>query len=359
MGDLLLLTPALHALKSTIPAAKISLLLLHRRSYSTSLQSAEIHKTDFTGTSQVFMNNSDVDEIYELNRTAIKNLKGYQRLKAELRCVKFIKQGKFDAVVCTFPQSRLILWSFLAGVKMRIGQKQQSLSRLLTDKPDIKAAGRGVLNYYCDLLKPLGVETRDNSTRYTVSESELKQAHRLLEQNGINSGEPVVLVHPGASEPHKILPPEYFAEICDNIESNGLAKVIISTSKYDNAAAGEILKNSNYKLRLINLETIRELAAVMSLCRLSLVNNSGPRHLAAALGCMNIAFFQKYDNGEWSIYDNKKNIIVESESDCSYCSQLRCRSIIADGKVYGSECMHHIKIDKVIEKINDIFQKKS
>lgn len=207
MGDLLLLTPALKALKAAKPYVKTTLLLLHRRSYSGTNDSAEISKTEFKGTSEVFINNSDVDEIYELNRSAIKKLKGFRRLKAELNCIKFIKQGKFDAVICTFPQSRLILWSFFAGVKKRIGQKEQPFSYLLTNRPEIKATNRGVLNYYCDLLKPLGVEPVDKLTKFSVSETELEEAAKLLESNGIKAGEPVVLVHPGASEPHKILPP--------------------------------------------------------------------------------------------------------------------------------------------------------
>lgn len=359
MGDLLLLTPALRALKTTIPSAKITLLLLHRRSYSNNRKSAEIYKTEYTGTSQVFMNNPDIDEIFELNRNAIKNLKGFQRFKAELRCIKFIKQGKFDTIVCTFPQSRLILWAFFAGVKMRIGQKQQSLSRLLTHKPDIKAAGNGVLKYYCDLLSPLNVVCNDYSTRYIVSEEETKLAQKKLEEVKIFPGEKFVVIHPGASEPHKILPPQNFAKICKDIGLNKSAKIVMISNDYDSKITDKISEIAGMHIPCLKLGSIRELGAVMSLSSLCIVNNSGPRHLAAALGCFNISFFQKYDNGEWSIYDNRKNIIIESESDCKYCSQMRCRSIIPEGKEFGSECMHSINIDKVIEKIYDILQKKS
>jgi len=359
MGDLLLLTPALKALKAAKPFAKTTLLLLHRRSYSGSIDSPDINKTSFIGTSQVFLNNADIDEIFELNRSVIRKLKGLSRLKAELKCVKFIKQRKFDAVICTFPQSRLILWSFLAGVKIRIGQKQQSLNFLLTDKPDIKAKGRGVLNYYSDLLKPLNIECRDFITKYIVSDEEKKLALKKLEEVNIFPGEKVVLIHPGASEPHKILPPKYFAEICDILESEGLGKVIICTSEYDNAAAAEIVKQSKNKLPLVKLDSIRELAAVMSICSLSLVNNSGPRHLAAALGCFNISFFQKFDNGEWSIYNDSRNIIIESSKPCRFCNEGICRSILPEGKTFGSECMHDIEVEKAIEIIKDILQKKS
>lgn len=360
MGDLILLTPALHALKKKFPDCRITVLLMHRRYYSAQTEPGpEIFHTRFETTSQVLLNNPDVDEILELNRNALKKLKGFKRLAAELKCIRQIRKMKFDSAVCTFPQSRLIIWSFLAGIKKRIGQKKQSLSWLLTDTPDIQAKGIGVLKYYCGLLKPHGVNEFDIKTYYYVTETESAEAKNKLLDHGIDLKKKVVCIHPGASEPHKIWLPEYFAAAADYISENLSAEVIICYNSYDRDIVEEILQFAKNKISAIKLDTIRELGAVLSLSDLCLVNNSGPRHLAAAIGLKSISLFQKHDNGEWKIYDDPNSIVIESEKDCLHCREGRCRSLIPEERKFGSHCMADIKPDIVINKIKDILQKNS
>lgn len=185
MGDLILLTPALHALKKKFPDCRITVLLMHRRYYSAQTEPGpEIFHTRFETTSQVLLNNPDVDEILELNRNALKKLKGFKRLAAELKCIRQIRKMKFDSAVCTFPQSRLIIWSFLAGIKKRIGQKRQPIARLLTDKPDIEAKGNGVLNYYNNLLTPFGIKECSVKTHYYITKEEKTEAKLKVFNSG-------------------------------------------------------------------------------------------------------------------------------------------------------------------------------
>lgn len=358
MGDLILLTPALNDLKKKYPHCKISVLIMHRRYYSGNTEPGpEIFHTRFETTSQVLLNNPDVDEILELNRDALKKLKGFNRLAAELKCIWQIRKMKFDVAVCTFPQSRLILWSFLAGIKKRIGQKQQPFAWLLSDTLDIQAKSLGVLKYYCGLLVPLGINKNNQKTYYFVTEIEAVKAKHLLLSNKIDLQKQIVCIHPGASEPHKIWLPDYFAAIADYILNYYQAEVLICYSTHDKFIAEEILRNSINKLKAIKFNSIRQLGAVLSLSDLCVVNNSGPRHLAAAVGVKSISLFQKYDNGEWRIYEDPYCIIIESETDCKYCMEGRCRSLIPDERKFGSYCLAEIKPERVINKIKEFLQK--
>lgn len=358
MGDLILLTPAINALKKKFPNCKVTVLIMHRRYYSVNTEPGpEIFASRFETTSQVLINNPDTDEIIELNRNALKKLKGFKRLAAELKCIRQIRKMKFDAVVCTFPQSRLIIWSFLAGIKKRIGQKQQSLAWLLTDTPDIQAKGSGVLKYYCGLLAPFSINEYSQNTYYYVTEAEKAESKSKLQNSGIDLKKKLVCIHPGASETHKIWLPEYFAAAADNIINNNLADVIICSNSYDRNIAEKICSMAEKKLILIEFETIRQLGAVISLSDVCLVNNSGPRHLAAAIGVNSISLFQKYDNGEWRIYDDTNNTVIESETNCDYCNEGRCRSLIPEERKFGSYCMAEIKPERVINKIKEFLQK--
>lgn len=358
MGDLILLTPALNSLKQKFPQCRITVLIMHRRYYSDNTEPGPIiFPCRFETTSQILLNNPDADEILELNRNALKKLKGLKRFAAELKCIRQIRKLKFDAAVCTFPQSRLILWSFLAGIKKRIGQKKQKLSWMLTDTPDVQAKGSGVLKYYCSLLEPLGVNEFSDKTHYFVSETESEEAGQKLQKTGIDLSKKKICIHPGASEPHKIWLPEYFAAAADYFINNNIAEVIVCSNSYDRDIAEKICFHAQNNLKPVELDTIRELAAMISLSDICLVNNSGPRHLAAAIGVKSISLFQKFDNGEWKIYEDANSAVIESETVCKYCTEVNCRSLIPAERKFGSYCMAEIKPDRVINKINEFLQK--
>jgi ADP-heptose:LPS heptosyltransferase len=354
LGDLLLMTPALKAFKDKYPESKVTLLLLHRRYYSPTDVIKEITRSEFQGTSQVFLNSNLADEVFELDRQYIRSLKGIKRIKAELKCIGFLRKMKFDAMVCSFPQSRFIIWSFLSGCRVRIGQKRQPFSYLLTDTPDITAKEKGVLKYYCNLLKPLGVTSECGETVYKVTDAEKTAAKNLLSQSGIDLNRKIVCIHPGASEAYKIWPPVYFSTVINYIIDNNLAQVIICFNSYDKKAVEEIAALSKHSLIMFDIETIVQLASVISLCSLSLVNNSGPRHISAAVGVKSLSIFQKYDNGEWRIYDDNKHSVIENTEKCSVCFNNKCESKIKEGGRFGSECMWAVTPEKVIAKLNDI-----
>ena len=355
LGDLLLLTPSLRTLKQSIPGARISVLIMHRRRYSgNEVFEAKILDSKFEGTSQALQNNPDVDEILELDRNALRSLKGLKRIKAELKCINQIKRKKFDAVICTFPQSRFIIWSFLAGIKTRVGQKEQSFSWLLTKKPDVTALKYNVLMYYYKLAEALGANSDSFKSVYNVSEEEIINAKQLLEQNGIDPSRKILLIHPGGSGKHKIWPPKNYAKAADYVTENKLAQVIICASLFDKEAVDEVTADSLNKHKVFVFNSIREFGGVMSLSNCCLLNNSGPRHLAAAIGIKNLAVFEKYDNGQWKVYDDENNSVIESGVSCKYCREGYCKNIIPENIKFGSECLQQVSVQSVIDKIKDI-----
>ncbi len=354
LGDLLLLTPALKALKDKFPNLKTTVLLLHRRYYSPTKPAQEITKSRFHGTSQVFKNSMLADEVLELDRQYIRSLKGFKRIKAELKCIKQLRKMKFDAMVCSFPQNRFIIWAYLSRCPVRVGQKKQSMSYLLTHTSNATAKEKGVLQYYCSLVKALGVDSECNDTVYKVTDEEKTIAEALLKNSGIDLSRKIICIHPGASAAYKVWPPEYFSQVIEYIIDNNLAQVVICSGSYDKLAVEQILSLCKHKPAVLFCESITELAAVISKCSILLVNNSGPRHLAAALGVKTLSVFQKYDNGEWKIYDKEKHPVVENTGKCGVCYNNKCESIIIEGEQFGSQCMWDVTPEEVISKLNDI-----
>src|SRR5437870_7850627 len=121
LGDSLVLMPALRAVRKTLPHIWITVLLFYRSKYFKQDSDSLIKKSECRGAAEVFANNPYVDEVLELDRKALRSLRGIKRLKAELKCISYLRKNKYDAAICTFPQDRFALWAYLAGIKIRIG----------------------------------------------------------------------------------------------------------------------------------------------------------------------------------------------------------------------------------------------
>lgn len=356
LGDSIVLTPALRALKEKISGAHVSVLLLHRRKYEDAdiPGKVEIKKSRFTGTAEVFLNNPYVDEVLELDRRALRLLKGFTRLRTEWKCIKFLRKQKYDAVVCTFPQNRFVIWSFLAGIKKRIGEKRQEFSYLLTDKPGIRRGDSGVLKYFCGLLKPLNISCSSYETIYNIPSESGDRANFLFHEKGISVGKKIIAIHPGAGDRDRQWPPKYYAELINELSKQPSYRVLLCYSEYDIHFADELKRALSQPVFEVQTKTIADLAAIFKKCSLAILHNSGPRHLAAAVGTKTLALLEKYDGIMWKIYDDEsKNAVIQSNV-CDLCKESKCLGIIPEGEKYGAKCMHNIEVKSVYSAIESM-----
>lgn len=347
LGDSLIVTPALRAVKEKYPDSFITILMFRRQKYVNNTEHVifSIEKGDTAGTAGVFLNNPYVDEVLEINRIALRSLKGINRIKSELRGISYIRRQKFDIAVCTFPQNRFVIWSFLAGIKKRIGQKKQGFSFLLTDKPDLDRFQSGILKYVCDLLFPIGVQASSFETIYNVSKDSIERVEQQFNEMGIEGPQKVIAIHPGASAPDRQWPPEYLAELINKLQRSGKYRLILCYSEFDRVFVNEMKKYLEKAVLEVQDETLEDLAALLSKCDLALVNNSGPRHLAAAVKTRTLTFFEKSGDVMWKVYDDENfHRILSYKGNCELCDADRCSGLIPAGKVYGANCIRKIRV---------------
>ena len=357
MGDSIVLTPALRAAKASIPGVKIAILLFHRRKYINNNEPANpyIEKSKYEGTAEIFRLNPDVDELLEIDRRAMRSLKGIPRLKAEWNCIKYLREQDFDAAISTFPQNRFILWSFFAGIKKRIGEKDQPFDYLLTDKPRIKRSDSGVLNYFCGLLKPLGISAQGKNTIYNIPAEVIAEAEKTFLEFRFDNNKKLLIIHPGASDKDRQIPPEKLADVVYKIQQDKKYNLLIIYSEYDEDYISSFKKLYSSSICYYKTNTIAELAALLKHGDAALVHNSGPRHLAAAIGVKTIGLLEKYDDIMWKIYEDENNhAIVQSGSECGFCNEGKCRGTIHKGVVWGAKCMHDIYSEEIYSSIERI-----
>lgn len=358
LGDLLILTPALRAMKSSFPSAFISVLVLQRRRYDSASPGTRsiINPSPATGTSVVLTSNPHVDSVTDLDRAGLRALKGFARLQVEVEVVRYIRSGRYDTVICTFPEDRFAIWAFVSGARTRVGQKQQGMRFLLTHTPDIHKHETGVLKYYCALVESVGARVGSDKTAYAVPQYSRDRARDLFDREGLSRVQAVVAVHPGASGPYKAWPPDRCAGLIDDLQRDGSVRVILCGTGFDRPIIMSI--KQHVRTRPVEIDTggsVADFAAILERCSLCISNDSGPRHLAVAVGTKSLALFPRFVDREWAVYeDDDRAPIIQGMQPCPACPPGVCRNIMPENVEFGSHCMRMIEVGRVAMKAREM-----
>ncbi|MBZ0201634.1 MAG: glycosyltransferase family 9 protein [Ignavibacteria bacterium] len=364
LGDNLLLGPALRAFKQKYPKSSVTVLIMHRRKYIKEAgppgdKFSLIYESNYTGTSEVYRNHPYVDKVIELNREKVKELRGAKRLRAEWDCISYIRKFKFSAVVCTFPSERFTTLAFLSGIKMRIGDSNQKLSYLLNTKPEKCNKDLNVLDYYCCLLEPLGVRSTSNETFFNISENAERFADSFFKENGIAESKKAIAIHPGASLRSKQMPPKFFAELMNMLINEDRYDVFLCFSEFDSDYIDILRKYLNKPVPEAQTP-VPELAALLKKSSMAIMPDSGPRHLAAAVGTKTIALIQDFAEKRWEVYrDESRHVVIMSHNICDTCKKDgKCYGYPPDGEKYGSMCMSSIQPADVFSRVESLLNNK-
>ena len=354
LGDLLILSPALRAFKETFPSAILTVLVLQRRSYdgASSALSPVLSENPQGGTCEVLRSDPHVGCVAEIDRGALRALGGLRRARAEWSVIRWLRKGKFDTVVCTFPQDRFFLWAFLSGARVRVGEEGTFFSVLLSRRIRKKKNEGGVLAYYCALAEAAGAAVRSQRTTVVIPPVHSARAAALWHSLGLPEGKPVVAVHPGASGGYRIWPTGHYAALIDHVQRGGIP-VMLMGSSFDREVLEEVKAQCATAPRLVITTDVLDLAALLQKCALCVSNNSGPRHLAVAAGVRSLALIPRFDDVEWKIYADETGAgTMQSREECPACPPTACRNLLPPGERYGSFCMRALGVDEVAARVD-------
>ena len=361
LGDLLLLTPSFRALKSTFPLCELSVLVVTRRDtprQGLSVKSPIIpHSTD---DNNPLATNPHIDFLYILDRPFLRSLQGVRRLKAELAVTRFLRRCRFDAVISTFPEDRFAIYAYLSGAGMRIGQHDQKLRWLLTKTPGIRKDERGVLRYYLELTKELGAKVTSEETEYPLRNDARRWAGDTLRKAGIRKGDRLILIHPGATGPYKIWPPERFSHLTARLVRLPGVRVAVCSGREDGPVVNAMRKTLPRRVPILDTGgRLPRLAALMERSDLCVSNDSGPRHLAVAVGTRSLAIFRHHHDREWNVYPESTRCgILQGAGTCPVCPHDVCLDRIPSGEQFGGYCVRMVGIDEVVRKIREMLRQR-
>lgn len=339
VGDAVMATPTLRALRSLYPDAHISYLL---RRYV---------KPVYTG-----MPWADRLITYRTGKGGGRTGKNLIDLALRLR------RAKFDMAVLLPNSFKTALLCKTAGIPRVVGYERDGRGFLLTDKlVPLKEKGRFVPNpivkYYLGLASYLGSDSRDLTLQLFVTDSERREAEGVLQRAGLpahldrparSGGGPLVVLNPGAQYGEaKCWSPVRFAAVGDHLARTRGATILVSGAPKERRLLDETVAAA--KTRFIDLSrlglSLGTLKDIVRRCDLMVTNDTGPRHIAAAFGVPVITIFGP-THPEWTeIYfaaERKVSVPVY----CGPCQKKKCP--------LDHRCMTQVTPDMVQAKAEEL-----
>lgn len=304
IGDAVMGLPAIEALKRLFPAAELSLLVKPH-------------------IAPIFECNPAVSDIVIYDALgAHKGLSGRMRLAGELRA------RDFDCAVLFQNAFEAALIAFLAKIPRRIGYARDLRSVFLTDPIEVSAEIKEQhhVQYYLNIIKELGgTEVSNPLPVIRISSDDEERADELLSSFEVVNGTPIIGVSPGASYgPAKRWAPKNFAFVLDEFSKSSGAVPLIFGSDDDVEIAEELSKGLSVKHHnLVGKTDLREFMALARRLELFISNDSGPMHIAAALGTPTLAIFGSTSDKLTGPLGAKVRVVKE-EMDCAPCFERVC-----------------------------------
>lgn len=333
VGDSVMTVPALRALRRLLPGAHITLAI--RPSAK-----AIFSEVDF------------IDDVLVYDRrnafSVVPQILAWRRQKFDL-AVLF--QNAFEAA----------LIPFLAGVPVRLGYATESRQALLTHPlplPDWRSSKHEVF-YYLYLITALeqlvaGTSTvceADPDISLSISESRKSEAAELLRSFGVDEEKSVVAICPGSINSRaKRWPAESYAALADRLLEQR-QQVLLIGSRDELDVTNEVTSRMRHQpIVLTGKTSLDQITAILESVDLVVTNDTGPAHIAAALGCPTIVIFGPTNPLTTRPFSFKAEIL-RHPPDCAPCMLRDCP--------IDHRCMTAITVDEVYEHSHALLKRSS
>jgi len=325
IGDVLFATPLLKTLKETANPERIDVLLGSR-------------------TAGVLENNSNVDNIYSLDKDELKALSSLQRAWKIYQFYKVLKKNKYDVFIdLSLTREYAFFAKYYLRIPTRVGFDYKKRGCFLNSKEALPDGffKKSVPRYYSDLLKRLSIASPEKlEMEFTVRTSVLKQMEERIRAKGILKGARFITVSAGGGaswgkDAHfKQWQPRYFRELIEKIHLLfPLDAVLYVGSRTDDLLNHEVSKGLKITaIHLADYLSLEETAACLKLSRFALLNEGGLCHLAATQKTPLISLVGPVDEKVYApVGDHLQLLIKRDDLECRPCYQ-RFR--------YQADCEH-------------------
>lgn len=311
VGDVLMTTPAIRALKDSAPGRHVTLL--------TSPAAAEAARLI-----------PEIDEVLTYDAPWMKATEPRSSPEPDFRFIETLRAGNFDAAVIftVYSQNPLpaAMACYLAGIPLRLAHCHENPYQLLTDwvpDPEPAREPRHEVQRQLDLVASVGCRTDDERLSLRVPAESRPSVLRRLFAEGVDIERPWIAVHPGASAPSRRYPPPLYAAALRELVGKRRLQVVLTGSSDEAALCDEVRLLSDVEMvSLAGKLRFAELAAVIEAAPLLLANNTGPVHVAAAVGTpvVDLYALTNPQHTPWQV----PNRVLSHDVPCRNCYKSVC-----------------------------------
>lgn len=311
MGDVLMTSPALHALKAGHPQRRLTLM--------TSASGARIAEMM-----------PSVDAVIRYDPPWMKATQPRPDAAFDLAMIEFLKDRCFDgAVIFTvYSQNPLpaAMMCYLAGIPLRLAHCHENPYQLLTDwqpDPEPQQLVRHETRRQLDLVASIGCQPDTEKLQLEIPAAAMQAVQQRLAEAGISRQRPMIVLHPGATAPSRCYPPEKFAIAAQHMVEQFDAQLIFTGSGAETAMVQAIqaaMKAPSWSFA--GSLDLPELAALLQQADLVVSNNTGPAHIAAAVQTpvVDLYALTNPQHAPWQV----PHALLFHDVPCRYCYKSIC-----------------------------------
>jgi lipopolysaccharide heptosyltransferase II len=310
LGDVLMCTPALRALRRARAGRRLTLLSSHSGAavapFIDELDAAIAYPAPWMKSSAV------------------------HDAQADAACVKDLAAQGFDGAVIftSYSQSALpaAMLCYLAGIPLRLAHCRENPYQLLTDwiaDPEPGAMLRHEVRRQLDLVAAIGGDDAAGALSFRVREQDIASVRARLADAAIDPRKPFILLHPGASAPSRRYPAERWIEVIRALAARGAGALVMSGSGDELALHEQIRAGCGVPVHSLGGQLdLGQLGAAIRLASVMVSNNTGPAHMAAAIGTplVDLYALTNPQHTPWQV----EHRVLFHDVDCRFCYKSVC-----------------------------------
>ena len=267
-----------------------------------------------------------------------------------------IRRERFDCVF-DFSLNASFGWmTYCCGIPKRIGYDYRGRGRLLTHKITLKGfEGRHVIDYYLDLLKLADIPIIDRQMQLPLTEADLLWAKAWIKDKGIDK-QLLIAVIPGggaswgAQAKNKRWPAEKYGDLVHKIIAQTKAAVILMGDAKEEPLCAQVARLASSPVYVaVGQTSIVQMAALLKQCRLVVLNDGGPLHVAVASQVPTVSIFGPVDEKVYGPYPSEGHSVVKANLACQPCyrqfRQAACAHV---------SCLSNLSVEDVMRKVLEI-----
>lgn len=350
IGDVVIITPALKALKKLYPQSRISLMTNH---YAAEVTRGAPYVDELITFTDLFSAQSPLD---------------FLKLKIlyQLYClITLMLRRRFDIFICLHNLLRWpviikpLLLAILSRARIRAGFNTYNYGFFLNVKtPD--DSNKHLMFRCLDLINQLSAHDKisytpeQSESEVWLNKEDLEFADGFINRNSIKQGDFLVGVHPGCNHRHyssQCWDPARFAQVTNILSDKYHARILLTGSKTDQGVLYKIIPLLKTPPILSPENTgVKQLSAIIGRCNLFISNDTGPMHLAVAMKIPTIGIF---GGGVYQVYGTypaaSRFVGIKKDTSCYPCNHKF--------KSCGRECLNLTTADEVIAAAEKLLHK--